>query len=208
MNGAMDSYASFDELKSKEVEGHDYRIHHRIGRTGVAIVAPHGGKIERGTLQVANAIAGDEHSYYCFEGIKAIQKNNRVLHITSNNFDEPRAVSLVSTAESVVTIHGARGIHCAVYAGGLDMGLRTAVLDSLNELGFAAEDDPSPSRQGKGPKNICNRGASGQGLQLELTFGLRKSMFSPVAGGQRWKITEMFVWFVAGVRRVLVGTTA
>ncbi len=199
----MDRYANFDELSLKEVEGLDYRIHFRQGHSGTAIVAPHGGKIERGTLQIAAAIAGDNHSYYGFEGIKPILRNNRVLHITSNNFDEPRAISLVSKAERVVTIHGAKGMQSAVYAGGLDMRLRTAVLDSLDKLGFATENDPSPSRQGKGATNICNRGLTRQGLQLELTFGLRKSMVTSVDAGHRWKTTEVFVSFVAGVRRAL-----
>lgn len=199
----MDRYANFGQLNAHEVEGQDYRIHLRHGHTGVAIIAPHGGKIERGTLQIANAIADDNHSYYCFEGIKPILRSNRALHITSNNFDEPKAISLVSKAEWVVTIHGAKGMHCAVYAGGLDMRLRATVLDSLDKSGFATEDDPSPSRQGKGTTNICNRGLSRQGLQLELTLGLRKSMFIPVDAGHRWKTTEVFISFVDGVRRAL-----
>ena len=200
----MDRYANFGELNLNEVEGQDYRIHLRHGHTGVVIIAPHGGKIERGTLQIADAIADASHSFYGFEGIKPIQRNNRALHITSNNFDEPQAISLVSKAERVVTIHGAKGMQSVVYAGGLDMSLRATVLDSLDKLGFATEDDPSPSRQGKGATNICNRGLTLQGLQLELTLGLRKSMFISVDAGRRWKTTEVFVSFVDGVRRALM----
>ena len=199
----MDRYANFAELKANEAEGRDYRIHLRHGRTGIAIVAPHGGKIERGTHQLADAIAGDNHSFYSFEGIKTTLLENRILHITSNNFDEPKAIALISNSKSVISIHGAKGMHSAVYAGGLDIQLRNTILDSLSDLGFVAEHDPSPSRQGKGATNICNRGLTRQGLQLELTFGLRKSMFKPVDSGRRWEPTDIFTLFVSSVRRAL-----
>ncbi len=199
----MDHYANFSELNHKETEGVDFRVDLREGRSGIAIVAPHGGKIERGTSQIANAIAGANHSYYSFEGIKPTLRANRILHITSNNFDEPRAQSLVTNAQTVMTIHGAKGMQSAVYAGGLDMPLRQLVLDRLNTAGFVAEDDPSPSRQGRGANNICNRGLSGQGLQLELTLGLRQSMFRPIEGGLGWTTTQVFSRFVEAIRRTL-----
>lgn len=199
----MDYYANFSELNHKETEGVDFRVRLREGTSGVAIVAPHGGKIERGTSQIANAIAGTNHSYYSFEGIKPILRANRILHITSNNFDEPRARSLVTGAQTVMTIHGAKGMHSAVYAGGLDMSLRQLILDTLNCAGFVAEDDPSPSRQGRGANNICNCGLSGQGLQLELTLGLRQSMFRRVDAGNGWATTQKFSKFVQVVRSAL-----
>ena len=199
----MDKYANFDDLQRKEVEGVDYRIHLRRGRSGIAIVAPHGGKIERGTLPLANAIAGADHSYYGFEGIKSPVRANRILHLTSNNFDEPRAQSLISNCKTVITIHGAKGMRTAVYAGGLDMGLRKIMLGALKQAGFDAKDDPSPTRQGRGANNICNRGLNGRGLQLELTLGLRKSMFRPIQDDQGWATTEIFTQFVDVMRRTL-----
>ncbi len=199
----MDKYANFSDLQGEEVEGVDFRIHLRHGGSGIAIVAPHGGKIERGTLPLANAIAGTDHSYYSFEGIKSSIRANRILHLTSNNFDEPRARSLVSKCKTVVTIHGAKGMYAAVYAGGRDMELRRIVLGALKQAGFDAKDDPSPSRQGRGASNICNSGLTAQGLQLELTLGLRKSMFRPIQDGQGWATTEIFTQFVEVMRRTL-----
>lgn len=173
-----DKYVNFEALAQSETEHVDYRVHVRYGHTGVALLAPHGGRIERGTTQIAKAIAGDDHAYYCFEGIKPGIKANRDLHLTSNHFDEPRALKMVEKADHVVTIHGAAGSEVAIYTGGLDLELRRQLFYSLTAAGFTIRDDPSPTRQGRGLTNICNRGASGRGLQLELTFGLRKLMFS------------------------------
>lgn len=199
----MDKYENFVELKRYEIENRDYRIRVRRGLSGIAILAPHGGRIERGTSQIASAIAGKEHTLYCFEGIKPRISANRDLHITSNNYDEPEALAVVSEAEGVIAIHGARGMGVAAYAGGLDLSLRARVLDSLNRLQIMACDDPSPTRQGKGTTNICNRGKSGRGLQLELTFGLRKLMFGPAGKDGLRPSTELLDRFAYGVRSVL-----
>jgi phage replication-related protein YjqB (UPF0714/DUF867 family) len=75
-------------------------------RDGVAaLIAPHGGGIEPGTSEVADAIAATDFSFYAFEGIKA-DGNRRDLHITSRRFDEPRCVDLVKASPQVISIHG------------------------------------------------------------------------------------------------------
>ena len=198
-----DKYSNFSQLSRHEVAGRDYRIRVRYGRSGIAIVAPHGGRIERGTTPIADAIAGEDHTFYSFEGIKPELTQNRDLHITSDHFDEPRAVLLVAGAHRVVTIHGAKGLEPAVYLGGLDTALRRRVLFVLSEAGFAAADDPSPTRQGRGATNICNRGRTGEGLQLELTLGLRKRLFLAPEEGSSWRPSPLFFRLVSTVRRAL-----
>ena len=79
-------------------------IYTRQADATVAIIAPHGGKIERGTSELARAIGGTDYRIYCFEGTKP--NNNRDLHITSTNFDEPEGVKLVSACDRVVALHG------------------------------------------------------------------------------------------------------
>ena len=196
----MDRYGSYAELSASEVEGRDYRVHVRLADSPFAVVAPHGGRIERGTLPIAEAIAGNEHTYYCFEGIKP--RRNYSLHITSNRFDEPRALAAVQRARTVVTIHGAGGSERVVYLGGLDSALRARLISALDASGFAAVEDPSPTRQGTGKTNICNRGRSGRGVQIELPIGFRKEMFNEAAPSV-WHPNAVFKRFVAGVREVL-----
>ena len=198
-----EQYRNFFDLQQNEVEGQDYRIRSREGATGIAVVAPHGGRIERGTSQVVEAVAGQEHSFYCFEGIKSVLSTNKALHITSNCFDEPGALALVSRAERVMTIHGARGNEEAVYLGGLDLDFRAHVIESCRSAGFDAGNDPSPTRQGMASMNICNRGITGKGLQVELTFGLRKQLFELSACGTRWNPNNRFWQLVQCFRHVL-----
>jgi len=94
-----DRYANFAELSRSERESVDFRICCTRRELGIAIIAPHGGKIEQGTSRIASAIAGSEYSVYCFEGLKP--SGNSVLHITSTRFDEPRCVDLVSASDFV-----------------------------------------------------------------------------------------------------------
>ncbi len=201
--GRMDRYRNFAHLKNHEIESQDYRIRVRERESGTVILAPHGGRIERGTSQIAQAVAGDEHSFYAFEGLKPDLKSNRSLHITSNHFDEPIALAIVTRAERVIAIHGAKGTQPAIYLGGLEMDLRAQLLKSCRSKGFTARDDPSPTRQGAGPNNICNRGKSGRGVQVELTFGLRKLLFDRSPCGTKWKQNRGFDSFVECFREVL-----
>lgn len=197
----MDQYQNFAELSANEREGRDYRIRLRQGMSIFAVMAPHGGRIERGTSQITEAIAGDKHAFYLFEGIK--ERNNHLLHITSDRFDEPAALTVAGQVQTVITIHGAKGREHRVYTGGLNHELERHILDAMNHAGFKAMHDPSPTRQGRGVTNICNRGGSGMGVQVELTQGLRRHMFMPLDDGARWVPNDLFHVFVMAMRSVL-----
>jgi phage replication-related protein YjqB (UPF0714/DUF867 family) len=203
MYPTVDLYPSFTHLSRCEREGRDYRIRWRTGGSGVAIVAPHGGGIERGTSEVADGIAGREHGFYAFEGLKPA--GNHVLHLTSNRFDEPQALGLVHRSRAVITIHGAKGREPAAYLGGLDFVLRERIAKALIAAGFLAVDDPSPTRQGRSPSNICNRCVSGRGVQLELSYGLRARMFEGLDPCGRRRPTAVCRRFIGALRSVLAG---
>jgi phage replication-related protein YjqB (UPF0714/DUF867 family) len=115
----MDMYRNFTELSESEREDIDFRIHavKREGSSSV-IVTPHGGAIEPGTSEVAKEVAKNDLSMAIFEGIKP--KDNRRLHITSTNFDEPRCVELVQESITVVAIHGEGSSELSVFLGGRD----------------------------------------------------------------------------------------
>ena len=55
----------------------------------MAVVAPHGGGIERATSAIARAIAGGDHNLYLFEG-RLPSLNYERLHLTSHRYDEPQ----------------------------------------------------------------------------------------------------------------------
>src|SRR5262249_53603384 len=61
-----DTYRNFAALARKERSGIDYDVLVRRARTAFAIVAPHGGGIEAGMSELADAVAGATHSFYTF----------------------------------------------------------------------------------------------------------------------------------------------
>lgn len=100
-----DRYSSFTELAAVEREGIDYRICVTKRDSKIVITAPHGGYIERGTSQIAAAIAASTFSVYCFEGLVPGRKHGD-LHISSERFDEPRGIQLVESSEFAIGVHG------------------------------------------------------------------------------------------------------
>ena len=170
----MTLYTSFGTLADRETEGQDYRVRIEPRDSRVLIMAPHGGRIELTTTEVAEAIAGMEYSFYAFEGLKA--GGNGALHIESHLFDEPRALGAVEKADIVITVHGQVGrTEEFVMLGGLDHGLRSEIRQQLEAAGFQTR-PPSEGLMGTDPMNICNRGRSGQGVQLEISRKLREGL--------------------------------
>lgn len=167
---AEDTYNSFKELKNTEIINEDYRISVFDIGSPITIIAPHGGKIEPKTSCIATGIARDQFNYYCFEGIKL--SNNRCLHITSHNFDEPQALKLLARSQTVVAVHACTGDRALVYPGGRNEKLMGAIVKALKAVGISGA-DRNLKYQGLNPHNICNRGASGKGAQLEISRGLR-----------------------------------
>ena len=170
---ARDTYSCFAELKNHEEQNKDYKISISDVGSRITIIAPHGGKIEPGTSDIAKQIAAERFNYYCFEGIKT-EKNGR-LHITSHNFDEPMAVQLISRSQIVVAIHACTGNERFVFLGGLDEMLKEVIANELESGGIIV-----PKGHGKfkglNPDNICNRGANKKGVQLEITRDLRDDL--------------------------------
>ena len=163
----MTSYTSFGTLADREVEGQDYRIRLDIRDPRVLIMAPHGGKIEPATTEVAEVIAGIDFSFYGFEGLKV--DGNGVLHIESHLFDEPRALGAVEKADIVVTVHGQLDRKEEfVMLGGLNEGLRSEIQLQLERAGFRTQ-PPTEELMGTDPMNICNRGRLRRGVQLEIS---------------------------------------
>lgn len=195
-----DRYKDFAELSRNEEEGRDFRIRPLDRRVPMVVIAPHGGDIEHGTSEIADAIAGDDFSFYAFEGIK--QSRNRDLHITSHRFDEPKCVNLVGASTTAIAIHGRKGEAKVVYLGGLDTRALKVLRATLLAGGFRVEKDDSPRLQGRDKKNICNRTKTGTGVQLEITRGLRRSFFfQGLHRNRRRQPTKRFHEFVAAVRK-------
>lgn len=192
-------YASYMEIQGAEREGADYRVRFRSGSSGIAVMAPHGGEIEPGTTEIAEAVAGRDHAFYSFEGLKA--DSNLDLHIASTLFDEPKGLGTAAEAITVITVHGCREMDPVVLVGGLDTQLREVVTSRLQDAGFAAREDPR--LPGRSPLNLCNRSRKGCGVQLEVSLGLRRALFAGLTKSSRAAPLPRFQCFVAALRNAI-----
>ncbi|MGD2121806.1 MAG: poly-gamma-glutamate hydrolase family protein [Gemmatimonadota bacterium] len=192
-----DTYQSFGELASYEREGEDWTRDFVDRGSRILIMAPHGGWIEPFTAELARGVAGNDMSFYAFQGLK--DRGNSKLHLTSHRFDEPLALRAVSSAQWVLAIHGEKSSwESFVMVGGLWDAFRKRMTAAFREAGIRVE-RPRDGLGGVNPDNICNRGESGTGGQLEISEGLRESLRAD---------PETFRSFVELVRGVLLNAEA
>ncbi|HYA39676.1 MAG TPA: poly-gamma-glutamate hydrolase family protein [Syntrophobacteraceae bacterium] len=170
-----DKYSCFEHLSANESRGADYEIVRRLGISEIAVIGIHGGGIEPGTSEIAEAVAGPDHSFYTLKGLK--EEANKDLHITSTKFDEPEAREIVRRSKTVISIHGCSEAEEIVFLGGLDTALSRCIEEKLKQAGFKTsltkKDGKFRRLRGRNKRNICNRCGRGMGVQLEISKGLR-----------------------------------
>ncbi len=165
-----DNYSSYNSLKAHKTINKDYRIVTRDTASSKAVIAIHGGTIEHETDEIASAVANrGNFDYYGFMALKG----GFSLHLTSTNFDEPRARNLVAKSTQTLAIHGCGGTNQAItYVGGLDTELGREIKSSLQAAGFKVA--AAPARlAGTAQANICNSNHINKGVQLELSSPMR-----------------------------------
>src|SRR5690606_4965789 len=177
-SAAKDIFKNWNELSSHYQEGKDFTIETQSKPNDVIILAIHGGRVEKGTSELAKAIAKDDHSYYIFHAhvyhdTNKDQRND--LHLTAKNYDEPRALQMTAQENKVVSLHGAKGTEKIVYMGGLNEYLRDIIDEELSAAGFRTEEAPE-DLNGNHPENIANKNRTLEGAQMELTTALREEL--------------------------------
>jgi phage replication-related protein YjqB (UPF0714/DUF867 family) len=200
-DGIVDRYINFEHLQRSEQKNADYLIEWRIGSSGIAVMSIHGGNIEPGTTQIADSIAGQEHSFYSFKGVKC--QDNLSLHITSTHFDEPTALQIVCFSEIIISIHGCKDLKPVAYVGGLDVEIINQILYELQKSDIHATKCSGSSLGGEGYANICNLCGRGMGIQIEVSRGLRLQMFRDLSQEGRNYHTEMFFRFSKAIRNAI-----
>ena len=196
-----DRYNSYRELIQHEREGEDYQVIVVPRPNPIAILALHGGGIEPGTSEIAQALAGERYSLYLFEVLKITGGED--LHITSARFDEPRGLALVRSSQCILSLHGCAGDHPLVYLGGLDREHIHMARQELKAAGFEASAQ-NHRFSASAPANLCNQGRSGKGLQLELTKNLRLTFFRDLEHRSgRQQTTQYFSAFVVALQQIV-----
>lgn len=206
-----DLYDNFAELVAAEPNAFQIDVRNvqfwNVIDSKTIVFTPHGGGIEPGTTEIADAIAdapaGANYDFYSFTGTKP--SGNGTLHITSTHFDEPVCEQIVGVSTRTISIHGCQGNNAIVYASGRDNQLVAAVSSALSNAGFTVSNNPPAELSGTSPSNICNRNAIGKGVQLEISKGLRLQMMAMLnsATGRANSKTAAFYSFVGAVRSAL-----
>ena len=171
-----DKYRNFAALDAGERCGIDYRVRLADLGTAIIVIAPHGGEIEPGTSELTLEIARGDYAFYAFEGLRRGRLHGD-LHLTSPRFDEPRGLALIGAADTALAVHGRadNGDAWTIWAGGRAEAFRDAVATSLIASGFKVT-NVDGGLAGREAANICNRGASGTGVQLEIPRTLRRHL--------------------------------
>ncbi|MFE2041316.1 poly-gamma-glutamate hydrolase family protein [Streptomyces sp. NPDC059477] len=201
--------------------------------TRTTVLALHGGGIEPGTSEIALGIAGynpatlapvsdnrSVHDYWMFEGLLGTPSgpsdpSNGDMHITSTHCDDLVALSMAGGSANVISVHGCAVSQLSphipdpaansVLVGGLNGDFKALLTQELGLAGFTTyEGDNVPALAGIDPDNPCNRGLLRQGAQLELTLGLRQSMFGTFTRtGRPGSTTTQFTNFVVACRKAI-----
>ena len=170
---------------------------------GLAILAPHGGRIEEGTDDQARAVydalaqKAKPVRAWIAQGFNPATGAHPCWHITSSEISErsfPKLRSLFGFTGSrgpfahAVAFHGQNDSDAIVVGGGLprstaDTAVKTALASQIEEaLGAVTSDPPAVEVGLRGPlagaerRNIVNRvTVGGNGLQLEQPLAVRKN---------------------------------
>ena len=193
--------------------GTDYEVTVANKNSRVTVLSFHGGNIESNTSAISNTLSGlymwnrydfNAHPTSACTSAGAGTYEGNKLHITSTNFNDSRAVSLVSAQPKAVAIHGygdsrnyAKGVMCV---GGKDAVARSAFISYVNnnaatwnanpntylltpiDATAAAASSTCGDLRGTDDDNLVNRTSSHAGLQLELSSQFRANLVDAAAG--------------------------
>jgi phage replication-related protein YjqB (UPF0714/DUF867 family) len=81
---------------------------------------------------------------------------------------------LISGCDTVIAVHGYAAPGPDVLLGGLNEQLKWQMAQALAAAGLSFLTD-GHRFPGRDPRNVCNRGRTGEGVQLELSDGLREA---------------------------------
>lgn len=169
-----DRFKNFAELSAVYKEGVDFSIMTKKTKSDILILAIHGGKIEKETDVLAERIAGNEYNFYTFKG-QLVENSFTELHITSVNFDEPRALAMAKSARKCVSIHGFKDRERQrVCMGGLDTQLKEKVASAIKDRFKEISVEDCKTFRAVQLDNIVNR-CREHGVQIEASTLLRNT---------------------------------
>lgn len=200
-------YSSYTELSREQRPNIDFKVTYRPGAKSFLITAPHGGNIEPGSTEIADAIASDKFGFYAFNGLK---RDSSDLYLPSTSFDEPELVRVTKNYGTTISVHIIEGSERLVYVGGRFRQLSSAISQVLAGKGYPVKPLPETS-VAYNMSNFINKTAVG-GVQIEITTALASEMFRGPITSDRIRQdpsrrTAEFTKFTDTVKLVLQRTT-
>jgi phage replication-related protein YjqB (UPF0714/DUF867 family) len=192
--GEDDLFRNYAELSQTYREGVDFEIVSRDfprgSRERPFVFAIHGGAIEPGTTELANAVAGKDAAFYSFVG-KTTESRPKaeMLHLTATHFDEPRLEAMLPRANRCLSLHGFGGVESDFCVGGADVKARRALVVELRKRfpDWRACEICCPPYLGVAKKNVANRCGkpARPGVQIEMSPTVRKEIVEDSAFRER-----------------------
>jgi len=90
------------------------------------------------------------------------------------------------------------------YIGGTNQELIQIIIQALRSGGFDATISDTPGLRGIKPENICNRCQTKKGVQIELSRGLRETLFDNLGHRSLRSKTTVFYQFVNILKEALL----
>jgi phage replication-related protein YjqB (UPF0714/DUF867 family) len=150
------------------------------------VIAIHGGEIEYGTSEIAKALSVKLEA--------PVYINESGPHITSTLFDNDEIQKIFKKCEIIISIHGEKSKNESfVVVGGLNTEYIRKIKKTLSEAWFI-EKHYSHRLRGLDKNNVCNRGLSGKGIQLEVSRKLRNELLEDI---------EKMEVFIKSIKKVL-----
>jgi len=177
-----DKYKSYKELSENTKPREDYAIVVNERLSPISIIAIHGGGIEPGTTELAEALAKKgAYKYYSFIGMRdegGEGPGNTELHITSNKYVEETGTRMIADSIGTISLHGSKQEEEIIFIGGKNFTHGNLIKDELRYRGFNVAADCPGRYSGLSPFNVCNRNMRSMGVQIEMSRGLRKTFFT------------------------------
>lgn len=166
--------SSYKELMATKIEGKDFEVKTRYVNGKALVMAIHGGKLEPGTTELADAIASKKFSFYSFT---ALVDDYLGLHLTSTDFDEPRLSELTQVAEKCLSLHGLKDDERDFCVGGANAQKRKAYAALLAQKfpKWRSCELCCPPNSGTSNQNVVNR-CKLPGVQIEMGRSLRAEL--------------------------------
>ena len=196
-------YSSYQEMIRTEKSGVDFKVVYRAGSRSFLVAAPHGGQIEPGSSELADAIAGDTFGFYAFVGLK---RDSSDLFLPSSGFSEPELTRVSKTYSTIVAIHVIPGSERLIYVGGNYRQVADFITRALASAGYQVKAPPEDA-SAYSATNFINKSIIG-GVQIELSSAIVEDMFRGPATNERirqdrTRRTPEFNRFVQAVTAVL-----